>query len=230
MKDKFGKETLESMSQAIWYSDWVVKKFEKFLHGDILEAGCGIGNFTNQLTKYGKVWAIDIDKKYINQTKQNVGGKAIIGMGDIEKGKYFFNNQKFNTIVCLNVLEHIKDDQAALNNFFKLLKKEGRLILLLPAHQFLYGEIDRSIDHFRRYNKSKIEERLKQIGFKIDQSRRLNLLGAIGWLVAGRILKETVVKKGTIKIFNLIAPGILQLENIIEPPIGISILVIAQKV
>lgn len=221
--------TLESMSQAVWYNAWIFDKFADFLHGDILEVGCGIGNFTNLLTRFGDVWAIDVEKEYVIKTQKLLKEKAKIGFGDIENGKFFFGNQRFDTIVCLNVLEHIKDDESALDNFFRLLKKDGRLILLVPSHKFLFGEIDKSIYHFRRYNKSEICRRLEEIGLKINKSRRLNFLGALGWFIAGKILKETSVKENNIKIFNLIAPILLQFENLIEPPIGTSILVIAQK-
>lgn len=221
--------TLESMSQAVWYNAWIFDKFVNFLHGDILEVGCGIGNFTNFLTRFGNVWAIDVEKEYVIKTQKLLKEKAKIGFGDIENGEYFFGNQRFDTIVCLNVLEHIKDDESALNNFFRLLKKDGRLILLVPSHKFLFGEIDKSIYHFRRYNKYEICRRLEEIGLKINKSRRLNFLGALGWFIAGKILKETSVKEKNIKIFNLIAPILLQFENLIEPPIGTSILIIAQK-
>lgn len=229
MNDKTGTRTLESMSQAIWYNKWTFNKFKKFLNGEILEVGCGIGNFTEELTKFGKVWTIDINKEYVKQAKERMHGKALVGLGDIEKNKYFFETQKFDSIVCLNVLEHIKDDNSALHNLFNLLDPDGKLILLIPAHQFLFGEIDKAIDHFRRYDKSKICSRLKEIGFKIEISKKINFLGALGWFIAGKIMKDAVVKKGNIKIFNLLAPVFLRLENVIEPPIGTSILIVAQK-
>ncbi len=225
-----GKKTLESMSQAVWYNDWILKRFKEYLHGDILEIGCGIGNFAWLLSRYGKVWAVDIEKEYITETKQKVNGKVQVGLGDIEEGEYFFGDQKFDNIVCLNVLEHIKDDDRALDNLFSLLKNKGRLILLVPSHKLLYGEIDRSIDHYRRYDKSEIGKRLEKIGFKICRLRRLNFLGALGWFIAGKVLKETVVKRGNIKIFNLVAPAFLRMEKFIEPPLGISVLAVAQKV
>lgn len=227
---KNGQQTLESMSQAQWYNQWTLKKFAEFLHGDILEIGCGIGNFTNELIRYGKVWAIDIDQDYVTKTKQKVDGKAEIGLGDIEKGRYFFSGRKFDSIVCLNVLEHLKDDNSALQNLFALLRPGGKVILLVPSHQFLYGEIDKSLDHFRRYDKAKINLRLKDVGFKVIKSRRLNFLGALGWFIAGKILKQVIVQEGNIKIFNLIAPFVLKTEDLIEPPVGISILVIAKKI
>lgn len=224
-----GQETLESMSQAVWYNRWTLKKFSPFLNGDILEVGCGIGNFTQLLKQYGKVWAIDIDNNYISQTKESVNGQVKVGIGDIEIGSYFFGSQKFDSIICLNVLEHINDDKKALENLYKLLKADGFLILLVPSHQFLFGQIDKSIGHIRRYSKKDLEDHLKGIGFKLIKSKRLNFLGGIGWFIEGKIFKKSRVEEGKVKIFNFFAPFFLNIENFIEPPMGTSILIVAQK-
>lgn len=227
MNNSSGTQTLESMSQAIWYNKWTLKKFEKYLRGDILEVGCGIGNFTKELKKYGVVWAIDINEDYIKQTSVLAGDT--IGMGDIEKGKYFFEGKKFDCIVCLNVLEHISDDKKSLKNMFNLLKMDGYLILLVPVFDFLYGEIDRSIGHFRRYEKDQLKKIIESAGFEIIKSRIINFLGAIGWWVSSRVLSSNKIDEEKIKLFNLIAPLVLRLEDLFEPPFGTSILVIAQK-
>lgn len=221
--------TLESMSQAVWYNQWTLGKFSKFLKGKILEVGCGIGNFTKTLTGYGQVFAIDINKEYINQTSKLIADRGQAGFGNIETGIYFFDAQKFDSVVCINVLEHIKNDDAALSNLFKLLKVGGIVILLVPLHQFLYGEIDKAIGHFRRYEANALIKKLQNIDFKIIKVRKLNFLGSLGWFVSGKILKEIIVTDQKIKIFNLIAPFILPLEDLIEPPVGTSILIVAQK-
>lgn len=227
MKINTGGQTLESMSQAIWYNQWTVRKFEEYLKGEILEVGCGIGNFTKDLKKYGEVWAIDINGTYIKQTAALVGDRT--GIGDIEKGEYFFGDKKFDCIVCLNVLEHIKNDQVALINMYELLKIGGYLILLVPAHDLLYGEIDRSIGHIRRYKKKDLIKMLTGVGFKIIKGREINFLGAIGWWISSKLLSSDKVDEGKIKIFNFIAPLVLSIEDIFETPFGTSILVIAQK-
>lgn len=230
MNSNASEETLESMSQAVWYNRWTLKKFSSFLKGDILEVGCGIGNFTQLLRSYRSVWAIDINNEYIEQTKKNVNGGVRMGVGDIEKGSYFFERQRFDTVVCLNVLEHISDDNKALENLYKLLRKKGYLILLVPAHQFLYGQIDKSIGHFRRYSKKKLESKLKKIGFNIINSKKVNLLGSIGWFIEGKIFKKSKIEESKVKIFNLLAPFFLNAENFAEPPMGTSILTVAQKI
>lgn len=227
--NNLSSQTLESMSQAVWYNRWTLNKFKKYLKGDILEVGCGIGNFTPALTKYGKVWAIDIESGYLDQTRKVVNGEVLVGVGDIEKGKYNFGDKKFDSIVCLNVLEHIKNDREALKNLYKLLKDRGYLILLVPSHPKLYGAIDQSIGHFRRYDKNDLINQLKDTGCVLVSCKRVNFLGGIGWWVAQRIFKEKTVKEENIKIFNILAPLILPLEDIMEPPLGTSILVIAQK-
>lgn len=227
MSISHASDTLESMSQAVWYNRWTLNKFKKYLSGEILEVGCGIGNFTKSLKEYGNVFAIDIDESYINEVKKVINSKA--GVGDIEAGKYFFGSKKFDALVCINVLEHIEKDKQALSNMYKLLKDDGHLILLVPAHNFLFGKIDESVGHFRRYGSKELTKNLEDCGFKILSCRKLNFFGAIGWFITGKIFRENRVDEDRIKIFNLLAPFILPLEDLMEPPFGTSILIIAQK-
>lgn len=228
MKDQ-SSQTLESMSQATWYNRWIKNQFSKYLTGQILEIGCGIGNFSTYLANYGKLTSIDVNEDYIKEAKDKVLERGKVGFGDIEKGKYFFKEKKFNTIVCINVLEHIKEDIKAIDNIYELLTSNGYLILLVPAHKFLYNLIDSSIGHFRRYEKGPLKQQLNETGFEIIKLRELNFLGSIGWFIAGKLFKENYVSEGKIKIFNFISPIFLLLENIFESPFGTSILVIARK-
>jgi 2-polyprenyl-3-methyl-5-hydroxy-6-metoxy-1,4-benzoquinol methylase len=226
--DDFGQQTLESMSEAGWYNNWSLNQFSNDIRGEILEIGCGVGNFTKTLLKFGKVTAIDINESYVERTKKVAEG-ANVGFGDVEKNKFFFKDKKFDTIICINVLEHIKDDLKAIQNLKNLLKEGGKLIIIVPSHQFLYGAIDESISHFRRYNKNDLSKIFNTLGLQILKNKRLNFLGAIGWFIAGRILKDDIVQKNKIQIFNIIGPLFLFPENFVEPPIGISILLIAQR-
>lgn len=229
MSNYTGASTLESMSQARFYNKWTFKKFSQYLKGEILEVGCGIGNFSGDLSKYGNVTAIDIDQKLIKQLTDKKNVEINAGFGDIETGKFFFDNKEFDSIVCINVLEHIRNDEKALENMYKLLRKKGNLILLVPIYNFLYGEIDRSIGHFRRYNPINLVKEMQELGYIVISHRKLNFAGAIGWFIAGRILRNRNVEGNKIQFFNMLAPFFLFIENLIEPIIGTSILVIAKK-
>jgi SAM-dependent methyltransferase len=152
-----------------------------------------------------------------------------VGVADIEQGKYFFKQQKFDVIVCLNVVEHIKNDDKAFLNLQKLLKPKGVLVLIVPSGMKLYGKIDQAIGHFRRYDKNKLQKQLYKAGFKILKARLLNFIGGLGWFVSGRVFKQTTVRKSNVKIFNAISPFFLLLERFWEPPLATSVFIIARK-
>ncbi len=218
MEKKTGTKTLEIMSSANWYNNWLLKQFGRYLKGDILEVGAGIGNFTSKLSKYGRVTAIDYDPEYRNAN-----------FGDIEKGKYFFGKRKFDAIVCMNVLEHIGDDRLALTNMFDLLNSGGVLVLLVPAFSFAYGPMDADLGHFRRYSKMEVAEKLHDSGFQIQDSKYLNWLGLLGWFFNGKILGKKIIPKGQLGLFDKIARPVLILEEFIKPSFGLSVLAISKK-
>lgn len=229
MKTSYGFQILENIDAIGWYNQWIINRFVQYLKGDILEVGCGVGSFTKLLSGFGTLWAIDIDMEYLRKTKKEAPKKVKVGFGDIEKGKLFFKYKTFDTIVCLNVLEHIKDDNKALNILNKLLKPGGVLILLVPTHQFLYNEIDRLAGHFRRYEKNMLSKKLYYSNFEIKSLKRLNFIGGLGWFLSGNIFKSTNMDRSKVRIFQYLAPPFIFLENFLEPPLGTSLLAIAKK-
>lgn len=226
---KTGKETLSIMKLAKWYNDWVFSFFEKYVGGEILEVGAGIGNFSKNLAKRGKVTTVDIRRDYIKKLKKQTGQKILVGFGDIENDKYFFKNKKYNAIVCLNVLEHIKDDTKALENMFNLLKPSGYLILLVPAHKRLFSNFDKSLGHFRRYDKTLLAGKLRNVGFEIVEARYFNWLAAVGWYLFVRLSYAKKMPQEKVLIFDKFGKLFLWPEKIFKPPFGLSVFVVAYK-
>lgn len=225
--DLVGKKTLEIMNKAPWYNKWLFDFMKPFLRGRILEVGAGIGNFTSYLKSSGEVTAIDIDRGYVAKLKRIGGIKS--GLGDIEKGTYFFKRKKFDSIVCLNVLEHIEKDNIALRNMYNLLNHNGRLILLVPAHQWAYGTLDVNLGHFRRYNKKILALKAKKAGFKVKSINYLNWFGIIGWFVNARVLGRGIIPQSQLSFFDKIARIFLIIEKMVHMPFGLSVLVIGEK-
>lgn len=234
MKD-FGKETLEVMSKAQWYNEWILSLIKDNLKGSILEVGCGIGNFSALLAQYGDVTGIEINQKYINKLKENIklhrndDLKSNVGYGDIEKGKYFFKPKKFDTIICFNVLEHIKDDKKALSNMKNMLKKGGRLIIIVPAHNFLFSKFDKNIGHYRRYSKNDMKIKLDYTGLKSSKISYANWLGALGWLIIFKIFKKEIMPSDNVSFFDKIGKYFIWIEKFISPPFGLSVLAVVRK-
>ncbi len=224
-----GELTLKVMKEASWYNEWLFSLVNPHCRGEILEIGSGIGNFTDLLLKKGNVTAIDIDKKYIDLFKTRRSKGLQSGYGDIEKNKFFFKDKKFDTIICLNVLEHIKEDNKALANMFSLLNKKGKLILLVPAHKLLFSKFDTNLGHFRRYNVAGTDEKLELSGFKYITSRYINWWAAIGWYIFLKIFKKEQLPDQEVKIFNYLGKFLLWPEKFIKFPFGLSVLAIAEK-
>lgn len=227
--DIVGEETLKIMEKANWYNHWLFSLMAPYLTGDILEIGSGIGNFTDKLMKKGTVWASDINPDYLNKLRKKYKNTITVSYGDIEKGKFDFNNQKFDAIVCLNVLEHIKEDFRALKNMYKLLKPRGKLLLLVPAHMLLYSNFDKSLGHFRRYTTAGLYKNLARVGFKNLQVRYLNWFGAIGWYVFLTLSKSSRIPDSKLGIFDKISRFLLLPEKVIRLPFGLSVFAISQK-
>lgn len=224
-----GEKTLQVMKEAVWYNEWLFSFLKPYLNGKtILEVGAGIGNFTGILKNYGKVTSIDYEEKYIKLLKKKGYANVCVGFGDIERGKYFFKKEKFDVIICLNVLEHVKNDEKALKNMLLLLKKKGKVILLVPAHRQLYSKFDREIGHFRRYTLKDVEDKIKSAGFRRLESRYFNWVSALGWFLFLKLTKNKSLPAGNVKLFDLFGKFLLWPEKYIKPPFGLSVLAIAE--
>jgi SAM-dependent methyltransferase len=223
------RDTLEIMTKARWYNQWLFSIISPYIKGEILEIGAGVGNFTEMLTKVGKVTLIDLEEEYITKINNKFGRLVSSGYGDIEKKEYFFVEKQFKTIVCLNVLEHIKNDKKAIQNMFNLLSDGGYLILVVPAHQYLYSNFDRRIGHFRRYSLGEVKSTLTKQGFKLKIVRYINWWAAIGWFVFIKTFKLEAMPKGPVGIFDKFGKLFLFPEKIVSMPFGLSVLAIAKK-
>jgi ubiquinone/menaquinone biosynthesis C-methylase UbiE len=227
--DKVGKQTLLIMRKVSWYNRWLFSFVKPYLKGRILEVGGGIGNFTELLSSYGELYTTDIDKNYLKILKKKFGNIVRVGYGDVEKGKFFFGDTRFDAVVIMNVLEHIRDDEKALTNMFKLLKKGGYLIVLVPAFEFSFGTLDKNLSHYRRYTTSSLAEKIKKHSGRVVVSRYLNTLGILGWFVNSRLSEKEIIPESQLSIFSKIARPFLVFERIVSFPFGLSVLNVSQK-
>src|SRR6185295_819539 len=96
----------------------------------------------------------------------------------------------FETVFALNVVEHIENDMLAIRNCHKLLKKGGKLIILVPAFQSLYNGFDKELYHYRRYTKHTLNKLFKENSFHLVESKYFNALGILGWYVSGKLQRN----------------------------------------
>ncbi len=150
-------------------------------------------------------------------------------VADISEEKTLDFDKKFDTIVCVNVLEHIKDDEKALANMFRLLSPKGNLLLFVPALSQLYGALDKQLGHFRRYTKNMLSKKILKAGFQIKKISYSNFFGIFGWYLNSRILKRKRFSILQPLIFDKFVPLISRTESLLELPIGMSLFLVAEK-
>lgn len=208
---------------------------------NILDYGCGTGVLQEEFEKKFNVkgFGIDVSKKAINYCQERGLNRIKLFNGK----KIPFKSGYFNLVTAIDVLEHIEDDLGALREIKRVLKKGGLAILLVPAHPKLWSTRDVNLQHFRRYQLGELENKCKEIGFKILVSKNVDFalyfLFSIICLFALKKngipqLKMDIATASTNKFINEIIFAYEWMENILQKfitfPIGLSIAVVAQKV
>jgi glycosyltransferase involved in cell wall biosynthesis len=227
-----GMDTLFKMRTMKNNNYWLYKRMEPYLGKRILEIGAGIGNMSKHLvSKARDVCLTEIDKEKIEYLRNRFGANPYVKIisSDISAVNIPFEFKGVDTAVGVSVLEHIKDDIAALRNIKEILEREGRLILIVPAHKGLFGSLDKNLGHHRRYSKKELTAKLKEAGFAVEHQRYSNFLAAIGWFLEYKIMKRKYMSKTRSQIADKLIPFIGLIEKYIKFPFGLNLFVIARN-
>lgn len=213
------------MQKATNYNQWTFDQFKGFIHGDILEVGCGVGSFTKLITdqsEFESMYCIDISSAAIEHIKKRNFSKEIkiecIDLIDV-KGEYDF-------IVCMNVMEHVEDDMKFFNKLIELLKPGGVLFHLVPSHQFLYSKFDEAAGHFKRYDKDMMKSFDTGENVKLVNQYYFNIIGALGYWAVYKALKSGNINdtEGEIGFFDKYIVPFSRNFLPLKTPFGISLI------
>ncbi|HTV60774.1 MAG TPA: class I SAM-dependent methyltransferase [Verrucomicrobiae bacterium] len=221
-----------AMEGAQRYHEWILRYFDAYLGKRIMEIGAGIGNFARFLIE-----SAPASEFFLFEPAANLF--PIIAKRFASDSRVRVFNDSVNaeaaslapdTVVMVNVLEHIEDDAGCLDRIYSLLPSGGHLLLFVPALPAIYGSLDQSFEHFRRYTKPELSAKIRAAGFHVLEQRYFNLVGVPAWFFFGRILKKRIVGAGSIRRFDRwFVPPLAWLESLWEPPVGQSLLAIARK-
>lgn len=225
MNTEFEFEALEGAKN---YRKWIREIFSDHLHGTAVEVGAGIGQNTAEYlseTKIKELICIEPDAVFADRLRQKCPSVQVIE-GTIKNLPKCTDPQ---TIISINVLEHIKDDLEELREYSKRLsKRNGTLCLLVPARMELYSDIDKIFGHHKRYCKAGLKSLLQDAGFTKINIQYINIIGYITWLINFRLLSQKRFGKWSVKAFDsMLIPPFKTLEKLLKPPIGQSLVVIA---
>jgi glycosyltransferase involved in cell wall biosynthesis len=228
-----GAMTLRRMAKLQEYNRWLHDRFDAFLGKRILEVGSGVGNQTRYFADRERVVASDIEPHYVRELKTRFEQQRSVRVASFRfpldaEARRDLQAERIDTIVCMNVLEHIEDHASTLRDFAAILPPGGRLVLLVPSMPALYGTLDVNLNHFRRYDRTPLQQLLEASGFEVEKLRYLNRLGVPGWWLNSRVLRRRVMPRGQLVLFRFLLP-ILKLEENSSPSFGLSLLALARK-
>ena len=231
-----GKD-LESMSFAVNYHKWILDEFRPFLGKHLVEVGAGRGNFSELLLPENPKNLILVEPSgMLDLLRETI----IRSKTDAEITFYpsvfahvaeeIAAGDKPDSIIYVNVLEHIEEDSAELEIVHRTLKTGGRCFIFVPAFMSLYGEFDRQIGHYRRYAKKEIEEKCRAAGFKILKSKYFDLAGIFPWYIKYKLLRSDSLESRAVTLYDrVVVPFAQKLEKIFPVPAGKNILIVVEK-
>lgn len=187
-----------AMEEAQNYQDWVYAAVRPTLGNKVLELGPGYGSIAARAIADRKSYfAIDIDAEVIRRLRQRLGlGEDRLIIGDFGDWAGRLRVVGIDTVLMINVLEHVEDDLGLIKTAARC-SPGGRLVVMVPAHPFLFGSLDREAGHFRRYSRAGLLSLLSRAGCSVERIHRLNAIGVGAWFVSARLLRLRINSEAT---------------------------------
>jgi SAM-dependent methyltransferase len=228
-----GHRTLRAMETAPAYARWLAAKLKPHLGPRVLEIGAGLGTITRHLVDRELLVALEPERLYVERLKNRFAGlpnvEVVHGDAANDADLLPLRARDLDSVVLSNVLEHIPDDADALRRFAKVLRPGGAVVLIVPALQELFGEIDAAVGHHRRYDKRTLEKALAAGGFAIERLEWMNAVGIPGWWLNGRILRRREVPRLQLQVYDRLAPALARAEaRFGETPVGMSLFAVGR--
>ena len=233
MASTYALEDQERMARAKNYFAWQGRLVTPELGRRVVEVGCGIGNFTGTLLDRDVVIALDIDPHCTERLRRRYPDRKNLHVVTCDAGNYAFSELaafRPDSCVCLNVLEHIENDRAAIAGMASVLAPGGIIVLILPAFPSLLGPIDKNLGHYRRYTRRSIVRLAGAAGLRIKKAHYMNVSGFFGWWANAHIFRREAQSERQIEFFDrYVVPLQARLESVAPPPFGQSLFVVLEK-
>ncbi len=230
-EDEYGSHILVELERTRRFNLWMGETLRPFIGDRVLEIGAGIGNLTSQFIPRDLYLASDINPNYLHYLRSYSFGKPYLRIMKIDAANpddFRDLENQFDTVVMLNVLEHLEDEQQALRNLWSTLQPGGKAIVLVPQHPGLYGTLDQALEHKKRYAPADFEQSLMQAGFRVERIFDFNRFSVPGWWLNGKVLRRKKFSRIQLKIMDTLMPVLKRIEGL-WPWKGVSIIGIAIK-
>jgi glycosyltransferase involved in cell wall biosynthesis/phospholipid N-methyltransferase len=216
--DRYGSQVLARLARAPSFNAWMADTIRPYCGERVLEIGSGVGNLTRRLIPRTSYVASDINPLYL-QTLANLGADrpymqtAFCDVTDLSSFPRIDN--EYDTVICLNVIEHVNDDRAALLNINQVLAPSGRAIILVPQGPHNLGTLDDVLGHRRRYTRQELVTLASVCGFRVSRMIEFNRIGTLAWFLNGKVLRRRTFGIGQVWLLNLLTPVFRRIDTMV---------------
>jgi len=224
-------DMLYALSGTHRFNRWMASEVSSYIGKNVIEIGSGIGNMALQLLPRDRYVCSDIDPINLHALKSLFANRPNVEVQYLDisaEVNCFSEEDKFDTVLCLNVLEHIKSDTIALKNISELLMPEGRVIILVPNAPSLFSSLDDALNHVRRYTKNALQDLLSKANFEIERIWFFNRVSTPGWIWNGKVLMRRRFSRIQLKIFDSLVWLWRRMDQYLPWP-GQSLIVVGRK-
>jgi 2-polyprenyl-3-methyl-5-hydroxy-6-metoxy-1,4-benzoquinol methylase len=220
------------------YYRWILGNFGDNVGRRVWDAGAGVGHVTELLSRRADfVLATEFTDRNLEALRERFAGRDAVRVEfcDLRRPESLdLAQHELDTIVTLDVLEHLEDDRAALSRYHEILQPGGAFLIKVPAHPFLFGSVDEASLHYRRYRKRELREKLAGAGFRVVKLRHMNLLATVPYFLKGRVLKRTdnfssTLDPDRVGFYNRLMPWFERIERVLPVPFGLSLVAVGRK-
>jgi glycosyltransferase involved in cell wall biosynthesis len=230
-RNAYGSHVLSRLSRAPKFNAWMADTIRRYCGNRVLEIGSGVGNLTRKLIPRNQYVASDINPLYLQTLEALSGERPYMQTAycDVTEMSSFPRIQEdYDTVLCLNVIEHVDDDRRALSNIKNVLVEGGTAIILVPQGEWNFGTLDEVLGHQRRYTKKSIQNLAEECGFSVKTIVEFNRMGTPAWFLNGKIFRRRVFGLFQIWLLNFLTPVFRWLEPILPFP-GLSLIAVLQR-
>ncbi len=227
-----GKVALDALEQAPRFNQWMYQSIRPYLGDRVVELGAGKGNLSKLLKQHAAFLMTDYRSDYLEEllSRWEHLDHVQVAQLDLRASADYDALRRFNpdTVVCLNVLEHIEDDRFVMKLLHETVPPGCRLVFLVPYNPKLFSEFDRQIGHFRRYAKGELEQKMEAAGFTVERQFFFNKVGVLAWWIGNTLFGQRSITGWQLKLYNLLTPLFRLLDRVL-PTNGLSTVVVARR-
>jgi glycosyltransferase involved in cell wall biosynthesis len=226
-----GHHTLARMAELGQYNKELYNEIEPALGSSVMDLGAGVGNLAGFVLDRPRVVLTDNETVYLTILHRRFGAFENVHVARLNLDTFTASDieaLEVDSVMCLNVLEHIEDDERVLRELAGGLPPGAKLALVVPSMRALFSKLDSELGHFRRYERDELIEKLTRAGFTVESCRFFNWIGAIGWFVFGRILRRAHITRAATRGFRFVS-RLRALEGRTGFNFGLSLIAIATR-